>query len=149
MATKSVDEHRTAINNLLSTLAEIERLANEFFDKACCPYIPHDQRKLAIRPVFVAGRASSLRKPLLSQFSADVTQLVQQLNTLEQDARESGLFSLSSSSPADGQPAEQKNLQTRTQDATRAVDALYKEKERLLKNVQTASVSMAAAGRGM
>jgi len=125
MATKSVDEHRTAISNLLSTLTEIERLGNDFFDKA----------------------ENSLSVPYSSQAAqADVNQLHHQLNRLELNARVSGLFSLSSSLPADGQPAERKNLQTRTQDASRAVEVLYKEKERLLKNVQAASAS---AGRGM
>ncbi|RUP51927.1 hypothetical protein BC936DRAFT_144361 [Jimgerdemannia flammicorona] len=64
MATKSIDDHRSAINALLNNLAEIERLGNEFFFKAVLtpdnrPLGPilREQGNLIVHPVPIAGRA--------------------------------------------------------------------------------------------
>ncbi|KAG2218162.1 hypothetical protein INT45_006214 [Circinella minor] len=119
MSSKATQEYRTAFFTLISQLSTIEQKGKDFFDKIeKSPWIPYEP----------------------SVMQADYENLMTALKALETHAKACGLLSITGSSTeeTDAATAQGRNLATRTQETTQAVDTFFQEKNRLLMNIRAA-----------
>jgi hypothetical protein len=87
------------------------------------------------------NKATQGRNRKLTNFVADYQQIMAILQQLENNARSSGLLSLSDNAPEEGnqeQPPPAKSLATRNSETMQAVEQNFTEQSRLVSNVQAA-----------